>query len=419
MTNKLLLISGDHRTAAVIKHGLPDYRLVDSVAEQPTVIILDQAEGSEDHGKLFRRLRLTAPRTPIIILTADNDIPLAVALTRLGAADVWKKPLVAEQLKAMLNKALTPTAWALPGKTAAPWLRGDSAALRRFFNEAAEAIGVSRNIILLAEPGITLADAVAYLHAHSYRPRRRITRLDLASFHRPDQESSFWTTVQELLAEPVAGGNLNEEDRTGTLLLENFAALDKSFQATLLAFGRERRGKIDREITLVIAAYDSGFLAEADTAGFRQLVVPPLRQRKDDLPQLIADSLIELAVKHDRPIAGIAPEALAALALYDYPGNYEELSGLLEQAVLRTTDRLIGLPALALDRALLIETAAQRTLTGSAGSLTEAHRNFERLLYAALTAKSGGDVGAVARFLDMPKHALAERLEELRSYPVD
>jgi len=170
---------------------------------------------------------------------------------------------------------------------------------------------------------------------------------------------------------------------------------------------------------VVIAAYDSGFLAAADTSGFKAVEVPPLRQRKEDLPIMIVDLLADLTVKHDRTISGIAAPALAALFLYDYPGNYQELNGLLESAVLRADGGTIGLKELPLDLDDLITSAEKRALAGGAGSLAAAKRTFEKELYAALAAKTGGESGAIARFLDIPKSTLVERLEELRGYPSD
>jgi two-component system, NtrC family, response regulator HydG len=429
MNSKILLISDQAKTAAAVKQALPDYLLTETAdrqsalqhcqADQPDLVILDHDLSAIDAVQLYRQIRLASPRTPVIMLSAANDIPLAVAVTRLGVVDFLKKPLVAEQLRQAVAKSLALKNADLPGPAAARWLRGDSPALKRFYEAAAEAVNPGPNVLLLAEPGINVRSAAEYLHARSARPRRKITTLDLASFNRADLEGSFWTTVQELMVEPAAGSSQSEEDRTGTLLLENIAVLEPGFQASIFAFLRERRGKIDREILAVIAAYDSGFLALADTGGFKAVEVPPLRRRKEDLPLLIVDLLAELTVKHNRTISGITAPALAALSLYDYPGNYRELRGLLENALLHTAGGTIGLKELPLDLAALIAIAEKRALAGGAGSLGAAKRLFEKELYETLAAKSGGEIGAVARFLDMPKGTLAERLEELRSYPLD
>jgi DNA-binding NtrC family response regulator len=422
MGKKILLVTDQPKTAAAVKQALSDHLLTETIdrqsalqhcqSDRPDLVILD-------HDLSGRQIRLASPRTPVIMVSAANDIPLAVAVTRLGVADFLKKPLVAEQLRQAVEKCLAAKNVELPGQAAPRWLRGDSAAVHRFYEAAADAARTSANILLLAEPGIEVRSAVGYLHARSLRPRRKITGLDLASFNRADLESSFWTTVQEIMIEPAGASSQNEEDRTGTLLLENIAALEPNFQASIFAFLRERRGKVDREVLAVVAAYDSGFLAAADTSGFKAVEVPPLRQRKADLPLLLVELLSELARKHNRPASALTAPALAALSLYDYPGNYQELSGLLENALLQAAGGTIGLKELPLDLEALIDIAEKRSLVSGAGSLAAAKRNFEKELVETLTAKTGGELGPVARFLDVPKSTLIERLEELRGYSPD
>jgi DNA-binding NtrC family response regulator len=429
MPIKILLISAEAKTAAALKQALPDEQITVTgecqaalrllPSDRPALVFLDHDLPGIDEAKFFRQVRLAAPRIPIIVISADNNIPLAVAVTRLGAADFLKKPLTAEQISQAVARIKTAKPAELPGQGAAYWLRGESAALHKFYQAAEEAVTAGHNILLLTEPGIDARPVAEYLHARSARPRRQITALDLASFNRAGLEGSFWTTLQELLAEPADSAGQSEEDLTGTLLLENIATLEKNFQASIFSFLRERRGRIDKDILAVVAACDSGFLAELDTESFKTVEVPPLRQRKEDLPLLIVRLLADLSLKHDCNVGQLSLPALEALSLYDYPGNYQELRDLLEHAVLLAEGAAIGLKELAFDRDALIAIGQKRALISGEIGLVAAQKSFEKTLYETVTAKADGDVGSAARFLDLPKNTLTERLTELRSDPLN
>lgn len=426
MERKLLLISAEARTAATVKQAAPGYALAQTAdrqqalplleSERPDLIILDHDLPGGESFPFFRQLRLAAPRTPVIMLAADNDIPLAVAAAKLGVADFLKKPLLPEQLRQAIDAVLA-VPRQLPGRAGALWLQGAGAALENFYQAAETALRQSRNIALLAERGIDARAVAEHLHIRGNRPRRKVAELDLGSFNRPELEAHFWTTVQELMAEPDGKSPQTEEDRTGTLLLTGFSRLDGAFQSSILTLFRERKGKLDKEIVCLVALADGQAAGKLDLNGFYQLTVPPLRDRKEDLPLLLEGYLRLFAREHNKTIAGVAPDALALLALYDYPGNYAELADLLDAAVLKAGGGTIGLGDLPIENEMLAGAAAKRALASGAYTLGEARKLYEAALFAALLAKSGGDTGAMARFLDLPRTVLTERLAELNADP--
>jgi len=185
--------------------------------------------------------------------------------------------------------------------------------------------------------------------------------------------------------------------------------LEENFQASIFDFFRTRKG----EALVVIGLFDKNKTRAAVTQGYSQIEIPPLRERKEDLPRLLAHYLEIYARKYAKKIIGFSAEALNLLTDYDYPGNYRELERLVEQGVLLAAAEFIGLRDLPAGVKELLEVSMKKINRKGPLGPGEARRTFERDLYKVLLSKTGGDVAATARFLDLPKSVLSERLEEL------
>jgi len=253
---------------------------------------------------------------------------------------------------------------------------------------------------------------VELIHAHSLKRKRKLQVLDLASFRRENMESFFWGTVKELMAEPDVGAVQNEEDRTGTLYLENLESIDQSFKLSIFDFFRERKGKVDKEILALIGIREKDVLQPESLRDFTFVEIPPLRERKEDLSHLISHYLKLYSVKHDKKVKGVSADFLDFAAAYDYPGNFRELECLMEQAVLRAASENLDLKDISLDFNGLLEVSRKKAARGGP-------EEFEKDLCNLLLAKTGGDVSAAARFLDMPRTVLNERIAELGCGPAD
>lgn len=423
--NHVLLISDDARTEAAVKEALAGQAIETAKtaaaalaavkAAVPGLALLDLELKGADGLQLFKQLLQAAPRLNAVILSAENDIPLAVAATKLGAADFLRKPVVAKLLRDSVAQNLAPAAAAQLPPAAAQWLHGGSAALKKFYLETGNFLaGSNKNLLLLGGPGIAKRDVAAYLHASGPKKKRGLRAIDLADFRRADLEAPLWSSLQEIM---TARETQSEEDRCGTLYLDKIETLEPSLRAGIFQFVRDRKGKLDGEIVVAIGLGDRALAGEAD--GFAQLEIPALKERGEDLPLLINFYLKRAVKKYDKPAKGVAADALDLLALYDYPGNYRELAGLIEQAVLAASGELVELKDLPLDLAALKTVSIRRSLLNGQRELKAARREFEKELYDVLLKKSGGGVAAVARFLDVPKTALSERLDELGGDPAD
>jgi DNA-binding NtrC family response regulator len=391
----ILLIEDDAKTEHEIKSALGDYAIetvksAEAAAAglpktKPALIIIDYDLKKTDGLQVFRELHPLAPHIKFIMLSSSNDIPLAVTATKLGVSDFLKKPAPPRELIAAVERNIVP----------AP--------------ETSILYG-QKNLILLAERGVDKKSAVEHIHLHSLKKRRKLRVIDAAAFRRENLEASFWATVQEAIGLAPA---LGEEERCGTLYLDNIDGLEESFRSSIFEFFKEKKEKIDKEALVVLGLFNRESLRAAPAKHFVLVEVPPLRERKDDLPQLIAQTISLLAARHNKKVRGLSGEMLSLLGLYDWPGNYAELECLLEAAVLAATAEILDLKDLPLDARAMIGIAINKSGRGDEQSLVEARRKFEKIVYKTLQAKTGGDTAAAARFLDMPKTMLAERAAEL------
>lgn len=406
MTNNqtILLITDDPKTAQSVREGLGDKHTVETAASQkaaeqflretqPALIIIDHDLRGQDGLQLFKNLR---PAQKVIMLSGSGSIPLAVTATKLGVAEFLRKPLASAQLKAAVADCLAeaPANLDLSGELA--WLQGRGGALNNFFAELRRLFVGNKDLVLTGERGIEKLPVAELLH---FNRNRKFVALNLTAFKGEAMEPHFWTTLQELLALPETNSLQQEEERCGTLFLDRFDELDETFQGSLLNFLADRPGRVDRSVRVII-----GVSGERNIGQLEKLVIPPLRERKEDLPALLAYYLKKAGREYDLPRGDLAVETMVTLSQYDWPGNYAELEALIRSALL-TGSFSFSLSELA-------RTSLESSL-GERLSLSAARREAEKRLYSNLLEQTGNDRAAAARFLDQPRDVLSDRLEDL------
>jgi DNA-binding NtrC family response regulator len=423
MKKTILLISDEAAVEQAASGVLAEFSLTaarsaNAAAEliaqkKPSLVIIDHDLKEGDGLQVFRQLRPLLPYTNFIMLSHANDIPLAVRAAKLGVADFLKKPIMAKELRGAVERNIASSEELALAAPETAWLQGASPALKKMFELIREALPALTNIVLVAERGINKSDVADYAHRRGRRRKSRLRVIDLAAFRRENLEGSFWATVQEAVGEN--GSAVDEEDRCGTLYLENIESLEESFRLSLFEFFKEPKAKFDPEVLVLIGVYDRQSLPSDLAKNYLEIEVPPLRERKVDLPLLVSRELSSYARLHDKKVRALSSDLLYLLGLYDWPGNYHELAALLEIGVLSAAGEILEINDLPLDFNALMSAAVRAAHTKGKLSLEEAKRWLEKLTYKTLLGKTNGDLGAVARFLDLPKTMLAERTAELGS----
>ncbi len=295
--------------------------------------------------------------------------------------------------------------------------------MREVVSLAERVAATDANVLVTGESG-TGKDALAlYIHEHSNRASQPLVKIDCATLPRDLLEAELFGYERGAFtgANEAKPGRL-EAAHKGTLVLDEIAYLTNDSQAKLLRvietreferLGGRRTIKVDaRLIALTNVDLDQSVKRHdfREDLYYRLNVVhihlPPLRERVEDLSKLVQAFLKNYATKHGRPASEIAPDALAVLRAYEFPGNVRELANTIERAVIVSTGKRIEL--LDLPESIRVVALLQRKRQ-SRQSLAQVEAEY---VAETLQATNGNKTEA-ARILGISRKNLYERLARL------
>lgn len=326
---------------------------------RPDLVLSDLAMPGVDGLMLLRNLRELHPDAPVILLTGRGTIPAAVDAIREGAWDFIEKPVEPVRLKLAVERALERQS----AQREVTGLRrrlkqlgqgdfiGQSAAMRRLF-ELMQRVAASRaSVAILGESGTGKEVVARTLHQLSPRQPRPFVAINCASIPATLIESELFGHERGAFtgADQRRSG-VFELAHGGTLFLDEVGEIPVELQAKLLRVleeGRLRRlgGRSETEVDVrVLCATNRDLKAEIRAQRFRedlyfrlnvfQLQLPPLRDRREDIPLLVQHFVEKFARETARPVVGVQPSAMALLRAHDWPGNIRELRNAVERAVI-------------------------------------------------------------------------------------
>ncbi|MCC7635770.1 sigma-54-dependent transcriptional regulator [Stenotrophomonas rhizophila] len=304
------------------------------------------------------------PRTPVAMITAFGSMDLAVEALKAGAFDFVSKPVDIAVLRGLVKHALElnnsdrAAPPPLPTDQAARLL-GDSPAMDVLRTTIAKVARSQAPVYILGESGVGKELVARTIHAQSARAPGAFVPVNCGAIPSELMESEFFGHKKGSFSGAHADKpGLFQAAHGGTLFLDEVAELPLQMQVKLLRAIQEKSirpvgaaTEVPVDVRILSATHkDLGELVE--DGRFRhdlyyrinviELRVPPLRERRSDLPQLAASILARLARTHQRPTPLLAPSALDALAQYQFPGNVRELENILERALALAEDDSIG-----------------------------------------------------------------------------
>jgi NtrC-family two-component system response regulator AlgB len=331
------------------------------------IAFVDLRLGLDDGLDLIPVLLASSPRLKIIVITAYASIDTAVEAIRRGASDYIPKPFTPAQIDLAVRKAFE--VLSLEQKVAA--LQDDlgrqrpeidfsstSPRMRKAVDLARQAASSEATILLLGESGTGKTLLARAIHAWSPRAAKPFGLVSCPSFPSELLESELFGSVKGAFTGAVRDnpGRVAATDG-GTLFLDEIGDLPPALQPKLLRFVQDREYErvgdaATRKADVRLIAATNTRLEDAVKAGrFREdlffrlnvisIELPPLRERRDDIP-VIAERLLAFHARNNhRSILGFTDQALEALVAYAWPGNVRELSNAVERAaILCRTDRL-------------------------------------------------------------------------------
>jgi DNA-binding NtrC family response regulator len=412
------------RLPALLAAGVPDVVLLDL---NFTPGRIDGAEGLA----VLDRLRALAHPPAVIALTAYADVPLAVEALKRGAGDFITKPWDNTRLIAAVEGALARRT-AFAGGSATSDLMGDSNAMREVKSMIASVAPTEANVMVLGENGVGKELVARAIHAASGRAGATFLAVDMGALPESTFESELFGHRKGSFTDARSDrAGRFQTARGGTLFLDEIGNMPLASQAKLLTalerrevtpIGADRPEAIDVRIVsatnlLEQRLFDPGvfrpdLLFRLNTIVIR---VPPLRERKGDVPGLLHHYLSLYETQYRRPVRELAPSALERLCDWSWPGNVRALRHACERAVIlasqdeyRYEDFGLAMPAPA-----ALETPARAApTTGVTEGVDGEFRlgALERETIAAALDKAKGNISLAARMLGLSRAALYRKL---------
>jgi DNA-binding NtrC family response regulator len=402
----------------------------------PDAIILDHQLTDGEGVELLAELRTFAPNIPVVIVTGHATVDLAVRALRGGAVHFLTKPVDLSSLEDALHAALGGSERAVSGTRRRvgaidPFL-GKSAAIEALREVAERYRESDRPILLLGETGSGKSILARWFHESGPRSASAFVDLNCAGLARELLESELFGHERGAFtgAQASKTGLLELADG-GTVFLDEIGDMDPGIQPKLLKVLEEKRfrrlGQVrDRSVDIrLISATHQDLAAAVRENKFRgdlyyrvsalPLILPPLRERREDIPAIAEDLLHRLCSDSRRAPAGLTRAAFRKLAEQRWPGNIRELKNVLERTLTMTLGDEIDDVDLRFD-SLLPVMERPRELTGS--ELT--YRQHEAHILARALEAEGWRVVAAAKRLGMPRSSLYYRIKVLglRDLPV-
>ena len=409
------------------------------------LVLADLRMPGMDGIQLLEAIRARFPDTLVVLVTAQGDERIAVQALKLGAYDYLPKPFDNEEIRATARHArevlsLREENRRLRRELAGEFrgMVGDSPGIREVAETIRRAGPTDATVLVTGESGTGKELAARALHAESRRSGASFVALNCSALPADLIESELFGHVKGAFtgADRDRAGVFEAADG-GTLFLDEVGDLSPSAQAKLLRAVEEGRvtpvgTATSRPVDVRLVAATNRPLEEMTGRGeFREdllyrlqvvtLRLPPLRERRADIPALAVHFIAELASRHDRPVRSLSTAARRALVAYDWPGNARELRNVLERAVVLADGDEIDLAALPhrvtgattppgpVDAAL-----ADLPYTEARDRAVEA---FERSFLVAALERHAGNVSATARALGLHRQSLQRILRRLDISP--
>ena len=421
----------------------------------PDVVLLDCRLPDRSSLEVFEAIRATDARIPVVFVSLSTKADAAIEAMKRGAFDYLFKPLssfqltrvlataleVARQMRELPNNSEILQEENVPGE-----LVGASPAMREVYKSIGLVAAQDIPVLITGESGTGKELVAEAIHQHSQRCRSPFLALNCAAIPEQLLESELFGHEKGSFtgADRRRIGRF-EQCTGGTLLLDEIGDMPVSLQAKMLRILQEQTfQRLGGEETIktnvrIISATHHNLKALSTEEKFRSdlyyrlgvfnIHLPPLRERKEDLPLLVRYFLRRFGKELNRDMRDASPEAMAHLQNYSWPGNLRELQSVLKQSLLRASGPLLlpgMLPGLVTSASPLFATVEtqnrqtrlkefiqHRLATGSEVLHEEAHRELDLMLLPEVMEHTKGNQFQAAKVLGIARQTLRNRLRQL------
>jgi two-component system, NtrC family, nitrogen regulation response regulator NtrX len=405
---------------------------------RPSLVLLDVwLQGSRLDGlQLLEQVKSRDPTLPVIMISGHGNLDTAVAAIREGAVDFIEKPFEAGKLLHLVGRA-----------TETDRLRRENAAFRQQFGQDDHLGGTSvaintvratlkrvaptgSRVLITGPAGVGKEIAARMIHNWSPRSGAPFITVSAAMMSPERMEEELFGTESDGVARP----GLLEQAHGGTLFLDEIADMPMTTQAKMLRVltdqsytrvGGQRPVKVD---VRVLSATSRDLAEEISGGRFREdlyyrlnvvpVRIPSLKERREDIPDLVNHFLARFAAERRIPPPKIAEEAVAALQAHDWPGNVRQLRNIIERTLILAPGDRVECIEIDLLPPEIVEGQGTTSINSSSiaimGSpLREARESFEREYLKIQIRRFSGNISRTASFIGMERSALHRKLKAL------
>ena len=397
------------------------------------LVLLDVRLPGESGIDILERIKGLEDPMEVIMVTAVNDVRTAVVAMQRGAYDYVVKPFDVDEMQALVRRALEKRAL----QQEVLYLRSELASAHgfdeivgrhpvmvRIYERIAQLAETTATVLITGESGTGKELIARAIHRQGPRRERAFAAVNLAAIPEPLLESELFGHEKGAFtgAYQKKPGKF-EMAHGGTLFLDEVGTLRVDLQAKLLRVLQEREiERIGGTRTIkvdvrIIAATNVNLKQAVKDRAFREdlyyrlnvvpLAVPPLRERREDIPALVTHFIEKYNREFGKAIRGISPGVLPVLLEYDWPGNVRELENIIERSVALVRGPVIRLSDLPLDLAL---PDAGPGSPEPGLSLKEARERFERQFILRVLDRVDWNQSQAARLLGLHRNTLTAKL---------
>jgi len=390
--------------------------------ETPGIAIIDLVMPGMDGIELLKKAKEILPSIEVIIITAYASIPTAIAAMKQGAYDYMEKPFSPERVELLIkklieHKRLVEENMSLHEKLDQRYRFEDIITKSPKMQKVIELIKIvaksNATVLITGESGTGKELVARAIHSQSYRKDKPFVPVSCAALPESLLESELFGHEKGAFtgAHALRKGKIEFANR-GTLFLDEIGEMSANIQVHLLRvleekeFTRVGGNELVRVDVRVVSATNRNMKEAVDGGQFREdlyyrlnvvtIDLPPLRDRKEDIPLLASHFLKSFAVENQKDVSGFAPEVIDFLIKYQWPGNVRELENTVERAVILAQDSKVQLTDLLQRNSPLVgPVTSSRTL-----------EELEREHIINILNETGGNYGKAARILGISRSTM-------------
>jgi two-component system nitrogen regulation response regulator NtrX len=397
------------------------------------LILSDVVMPGKDGLTLLEELKQQGVTAPVVMMSGQAHIEMAVRATRLGALDFLEKPISTDKLLLTVENALKLQRLESEnrqlrqrlGKHEIVW-KGD--AMRRVMAQVERVAASESRVCILGETGTGKELVARTIHERSARSAGPFVTLNCAAVPAELIESELFGHEKGSFT-GASGQHIGkfEQGNQGTIFLDEIGDMPLQMQAKLLRVLEE--GEVERiggnkaipvNVRVVVATHHD-LEARVREGAFRQdlfhrifvfpLILPPLRERREDIPTLVEHFAEQVCAQNGWKPVPFTADAMQALQGHAWPGNVRELRNMVERLMLLATDGQVDLATV--ETALPKGSAAAASTTTSSGALSDRVQGFEREVILAELKRAHHNMSLAAKALGLERSHLYKKAEQL------